>query len=129
MPKGAWAQMSSASRVSGWLGYTYPSLGKRVSCCFFQEWPRRRLMTPKKDFSLRENLILWPFFSLCPFLLSHRCPSFNLHRAVLFSPKTQLKGLLGFHLTSELDTFQDEIAVQSMAYRSLFKSLYFTFQK
>lgn len=70
----------------------------------FQEWPRRGLMTPEEAFSLRESLILWPF-SLCPFLLSHRCPSFNLHQAVLFSSKTQLKWLLGLHLTLERDAF------------------------
>lgn len=65
------------------------------------------------------------FFSICPFLLSYRLPSFNLHQAVLFSSKTMWKWLFCFHLTLKLDEFQNEISVESMGLKFSFPNALF----
>lgn len=64
-PRGSWAvRWDEACLLGQWVaGCTHLSPAGGFPAVF-QEWPRRRLMTPKQDFSLRENLILWPF-SLC----------------------------------------------------------------
>lgn len=64
------------------------SLGTGGFPAVFPGVTQKEVNDSKEELSPQGKFNLVTFFSICPFLLSRRLPSFNLHQAVLFSSKT-----------------------------------------
>lgn len=78
-----------ARSVGRWDTPMFP--GARGFPAVFPGVTQKEVNDSKEGLSPQGKFNLVTFFSICPFLLSHRLPSFNLHQAVSFSSKTLLK--------------------------------------